>query len=89
MARVNEAQTVTQLIARCDIGTATATVYSVAIWSNAWSTATKLADITVSPTPAVVNLSSALISGGGLALAFTNGYTAVTNGTVDIRSLAQ
>lgn len=89
VVRINEAQILTQIVARCDIGAATATVFSVAIWSNAWATATPLVDVLVSTTPTLTNLSASLQANGGWAIAFTNGSSAVTNGTIQLRTVNQ
>jgi hypothetical protein len=86
-ARAAVAQTITQIVARCDVGAATATVFSVAIWSNAWETATKVSDITVSAVPALVDVSAGVVANGGWAIAFTNGFAAVSNGFLQLRTV--
>ena len=87
VVRINEAQTLTQIVARCDIGAATATVFSVSTWSNAWSTAKPVADVLVSTMPSLTDVSATLQANGGWAIAFTNGSAAVTNGTIQLRTV--
>jgi len=89
VARLYEAQVITNLSARCDAGAATASVYSVAAWSNDWSTATWIADVVVSATPADTPCRGVVPAGGGVAIAVTDGFAAVTNGFVQIKGVSQ
>ena len=72
LARVNVPQVATQVIARCESGAGTATIYSLAAWSNDWSTVQKVAEVAVSPTPTCVDVWALLGANGGWAVSFTD-----------------
>ena len=88
LARFNESQVLTQLVswAEYSVG-ATATVYVLPTFQTAFTAATSTNDILVNTAWNTNNLSVQIPAGGGLAMAFTNGYLNVTNAIIFIRAI--
>ena len=89
IARINEAQTLTQIVARADIGACTVTVYTASDPLSAWSGWTSNTTITVSTTPTTNNCSISIAAGSGIAYCPSSGYSAVTNGVFIPRTVTK
>jgi len=88
LARVNGAQVATQVIARCESGAGTATIYSLQPWSADWGEAQAVASIAISPVSTCVDLWALIGANGGWAVSFTDAGS-VTNGMVQLQTVGQ
>jgi hypothetical protein len=88
IARMNESQTLTQLVTWAQAGTATGTVYGLTKYTDAISVAAFTANVSfVSGAWTTNNINWSIPAGGGLGWGITNGYLTITNAAAFIRTV--